>query len=79
MLETLTKTELHGFWMRYFDAASPQRRKLSTQVFAGCHPLPPKPSDERGRYLDGLAASAAFKLTLDAFPPPKPATPLEVS
>mmetsp|Transcript_5507 Transcript_5507/g.14382 ORF Transcript_5507/g.14382 Transcript_5507/m.14382 type:complete len:418 (+) Transcript_5507:416-1669(+) len=78
VLETIPKEDLVAFWMEHFDGASPQRRKLTTQVFAGAHPLPPAPTGDHIRCLDGPAASAEFKRTLATFPAPKPATPIQV-
>ena len=46
----------------------PQRRKLSSQVFAAQHALPPPPAGVR--CLDGREAVLAFKRTMHAFPPP---------
>uniref|UniRef100_A0A7S3AI92 Peptidase M16 middle/third domain-containing protein n=1 Tax=Haptolina ericina TaxID=156174 RepID=A0A7S3AI92_9EUKA len=69
VLETTTKQELADFWDRYFAASGPDRRKLSTQIFAGQHALPPAPTGASFRCIDGLVASAEFKATLDTFPP----------
>ncbi|KAL1511204.1 hypothetical protein AB1Y20_006018 [Prymnesium parvum] len=79
VLQNLEKEQLIEFWMKYFDAASPRRRKLSSQVFAASRALPPRPTGSNIICLDGRAAAAAFKKTLVAFPAPMPVTSVEVN
>lgn len=67
-LRSCTKPQLEAFWAEYLQAGGPQRRKLSSQVFAAQHALPPAPAGVR--CIDGREGVLAFKRTLYAFPAP---------
>ena len=67
-LEACTQQQLAAFWATYFEPGAPRRRKLSSQVFAAQHALPPPPDGTR--CIDGREAVLQFKRELSAFPPP---------
>ena len=58
----LTLAQLLECWHSHFARTSPTRRKLSAQVFAAHHVLPPKPSSEHITVLDTLEEQVACKL-----------------
>ena len=62
----LTKSELCAFFDARFKRGSPERRKLSTQVYSGRHTLGAPPPGVI--CLDNLEAQIAFKQSLFAFP-----------
>jgi len=73
VVKTLTKQQLTQLWSTHFARESPQRRKLSSQVFAAQHELPPAQQQPANvRCVDGVEALLAFKRTLEAYPPPRP-------
>ena len=68
VLRRCTKAQLAAFWAEHLQAGAAQRRKLSSQVFAAQHALPPPPAGVR--CLEGREAVLAFKREMCAFPPP---------
>lgn len=75
-IESLTKEQLCAFFNKHFARTSPNRRKLSTQIFSGQHELPPAPTEGNITCLDSLEEQISFKRSMFAFPVlsgPKPA------
>jgi len=69
-IEALSKQTLSNFWRETFARESPNRRKLSSQVFAAHHALPPPPPRVNAVVLDTLEEQHRFKRSLCAFPTP---------
>ena len=73
-LTRATRDDLLTHWMATFDAAAPHRRKLSSQVFAAHHRLPPRQragvNGRRIHYVDGYAQAVEYKRRLATYPPP---------
>ena len=68
-LRQLTKAQLLDFWAEYIVAGCAKRRKLSSQVFAARHPLPPPPTTRPIWCLDDLDEIYEFKRALPTYPP----------
>jgi len=73
-LASITQADVVQYWTQHFDVAAPNRRKLSSHVYAPHHELPQRRASSAGGrelvYVDGFEEVRRFKKTLTPFPPP---------
>lgn len=73
-LASITQADVVQYWAEHFDVAAPNRRKLSSHVYAPHHGLPERRETGAGGrkliYVDGFEEVQKFKKTLTPFPPP---------
>ena len=74
-LKAITKADVRAFWDEHLAPGAPRRRRLSSQVFASRHALPPPPAG--ARCLETPAAVVAYKRTRPAYPAPGAVEPPE--